>query len=63
MPGTALAEPSVFVTARSDCGASVSVSVALLLPASGSVVPAGTAADAVFASVPEAPGETVPEIV
>src|SRR5436190_1517650 len=38
---------SVFVIARSELSVIVSVSVALLLVGSGSVTPAGTAADAV----------------
>ena len=63
VPGTSVAEPSVFVTARSACGVRVSVSVALLLAGVGSVQPAGTAAAAVFARVPLAPAATVPLIV
>ena len=35
MPGISVVAPSVLVTARSACGVSVSVSVALLLPATG----------------------------
>src|SRR5438874_1717087 len=48
-PGTYVSEPSVLVMARSDTGAAVSVSVALLLPRLGSVVPAGAATVAVVA--------------
>ena len=62
-PGAVAATPSVFVTARSACGASVSVSVALLLPATGSVQPAGTEALAVFESDPVAAGDSVPATV
>src|SRR5438094_639741 len=49
LPAVYVALPSVLVTLRSDTGAGVSVSVALLLPPTGSVVPPGTAAEAVFA--------------
>ena len=45
-----VAELSVFVTDRSERMFAVSVSVALLFPATGSVVPPATAAVAVFAS-------------
>ena len=60
-PGTSVADPSVFVTARSAWAPSVSVSVAELLPGVGSVVPPGTAALAVFTSEPVAEAETVPD--
>ena len=60
VPGTCAALPSDFVTARSACGVKVSVSVALLLAATGSVVPDATLAVAVFESVPVAALETVP---
>jgi hypothetical protein len=53
-PGTAVATPSVFVIARSAWAASVSVSVAELFPANGSVTPAGGATVAVFTTVPVA---------
>ena len=56
MPGTSPTAPSVLVIDRSACGVSVSVSVAVLFPGSGSVVPAGAVTVAVFASVPVAPG-------
>ena len=59
MPGTAVAAPSVFVIERSAVGVSVSVSVALLLPGVGSVMPPGTATVAVFDSVPVAVAEIV----
>ena len=52
--------PSVLVSARSACGVSVSVSVAVLLAEKGSVKPAGAATVAVLASVPVAVGATVP---
>jgi hypothetical protein len=59
VPGTSLTEPSVFVTARSDCGVAVSVSVAELLPAFGSVTPAGAATVAVSTRLPVAEGLVV----
>ena len=52
VPGTSEAAPSVLVIARSVCGVSVSVSVALLLPGVGSVVAAVIVA--VLASEPVA---------
>ena len=54
VPGTAPTTPSVFVIERFACGVSVSVSVAELLTATGSVTPAGTATVAVFTRVPVA---------
>src|SRR5262245_1187898 len=63
VPGTAAAWPSVFVTARSPRGVSVSVSVAVLLADTGSVTPPGVVTVAVLASVPSAPGATVPVAV
>src|SRR5690242_5291795 len=48
---------------RSACGFSVSVSVALLLPGVGSVVPAGAAIVAVLARLPVALALTVPASV
>jgi hypothetical protein len=59
-PGVAVVEPSVLVTARSARSATVSVSVAALLPGLGSVEPPGTATVAVFEIEPEAEGLTVP---
>jgi hypothetical protein len=59
-PGTAVALPSVFVTARSERGVRVSTSVALLSAGVGSVRPAGRVAVAVFDSDPAAPGATTP---
>jgi hypothetical protein len=53
-PGVADVTPSVFVTARSACALSVSVSVAELLPGVGSVTPAGALTVAVFDRVPVA---------
>ena len=53
-PGVADATPSVLVIARSPVGVNVSVSVAELLAAVGSVTETGTATDAVFAKVPVA---------
>jgi len=52
LPGTSVAEPSVFVIARSDCAVRVSTSVAELLLPLGSVVELETVA--VFASEPVA---------
>jgi hypothetical protein len=60
VPGTSVVEPSVLVMTRSAVGVSVSLSVAVLLPATRSVIPAPTDAVAVFASVPVAPAATVP---
>ena len=54
MPGTSPAEPSVLVIDRSAVGTKVSVSVAVLLAAVGSVIPAATATVAVLARVPVA---------
>ena len=58
-PGVAVVTPSVFVIARSAEGASVSLSVAELLPGVGSVTPAGAATVAVLLSVPVAAAELV----
>ena len=54
MPGTSPAAPSVLVIDRSAVGFNVSVSVAVLFAAAGSVMPAATATVAVFANVPVA---------
>jgi hypothetical protein len=63
LPGTSVVAPSDLTTARSALGLKVSVSVAELFPDVGSVTPAGTATDAVFASDPDAEADTVPETV
>ena len=63
VPGTCDVLPSDFVTARSACGVNVSLSVWLLLPGVGSVVPDATLAEAVFDNVPVAALETVPVAV
>ena len=55
-----VAWPSVFVTARSACGVTVSVSVALSLAGTGSSQPAGTVAVPVLVSEPLAELERVP---
>ena len=55
----AVVTPSLFVMPRFALGASVSVSVALLLPEAGSVTPAGTATVAVLLNDPEAEAETL----
>jgi hypothetical protein len=55
VPGTAVAELSVFVNARSAVTLSVSVSVAELLPGVESVTVTGAVIEAVFANVPVAP--------
>src|SRR5262245_5268518 len=55
-PGTKLVTPSLLVMDRSAAGVRVSVSVALLLPGLGSVVPAGGVTVAVLAIVPGADG-------
>jgi hypothetical protein len=60
VPGTSVAEPSVFVIDRSAVGVNVSVSVAELLAGVGSVTPAGGATVAVLASVPVADGAIDP---
>ena len=62
-PGWALVRPSVLVIDRSATGLSVSVSVAVLLPATGSVTPPGAAMVTVLARVDVAAGDTVAEIV
>jgi len=56
VPGTFVVCPSVLVTARSACGVSVSLSVAVLLALDGSTMPAGAATAAVLVKVPVAPG-------
>jgi hypothetical protein len=58
-PSTTVATPSVLVIARSALAASVSVSVAALLPGDVSVTPAGAATVAVLASVPVAAASIV----
>src|SRR5262245_57593090 len=63
VPGISVAVPSVLVIDRSPSGVSVSVSVALLLPGTGSMIPDGTVTVAVFDSVPVAPGAIVPVTV
>src|SRR5262245_52530313 len=57
-PATAEVTPSVFVTAKSACGSSVSVSVVELLPGAGSVTPPGALTVAVFDKLPDAPAST-----
>jgi hypothetical protein len=59
VPGTSPAEPSVVVIDRSAVGTNVSVSVAVLFAAVGSVMPPATAAVAVLASDPVAVDEIV----
>ena len=59
MPGISVADPSVLVMVRSADGLSVSVSVAVLLPAVGSVVPVGVEMVAVLAREPVAPAAIV----
>ena len=54
-PGIYVGVPSVLVILKSACGFGVSVSVALLLPGVGSVVPTGTAILAVFTRLPVTP--------
>ena len=56
MPGTTELTTLVFETARSADGVRVSLSVAELSPATGSVMPAAGAAVAVLASVPVVAG-------
>jgi hypothetical protein len=60
-PAVTADTPSVLVTERSACGESVSVSVAVLLPADGSVTPPGAETVAVFESEPDADAETLHE--
>src|SRR5262245_59913401 len=55
-PGTKLVTPSLLVMDRSAAGVRVSVSVALLLPGVGSVVPGGGVTVAVLVIVPIALG-------
>ena len=62
-PGVAVVPPSVFVTARSATTATVSVSVALLLPGVGSVTPPGVVTVAVLDNVPVAAAEIVHDAV
>ena len=59
MPGVPVGDESLFVIERSADGLRVSVSVAVLLPGVGSVVPVGAAMVAVFAKVPVAEALTV----
>src|SRR5262245_37756959 len=61
-PGTAVAWPSVLVTARSAWGVRVSVSEALLFAPFGSLSVGGKSALAVLVRVPMAVGFTVPVI-
>src|SRR5262245_33824243 len=56
-PGVTVVTPSVFVTAKSATGVSVSVSVAELLAGTGSLTPPGAVTVAVFESVPVAASE------
>jgi hypothetical protein len=62
-PGIIVVTPSVLVIDRSAVGFSVSVSVAELLPAVGSVTPAGAEIDAVLERLPVAVGDTVAKMV
>ena len=57
VPGTSVAEPSVFEMARSVAVFSVVVSIALLFVEVGSVTPLGTETVAVFDNTPDAVGE------
>ena len=57
-PGTAVVAPSVLVITRSAVGLSTSMSVAVLLPETGSVMPAPTDAVAVLVNEPVAPAAT-----
>ena len=59
MPDDADSSPSVLVIDRSATGAMMLVSVASLLPVSGSVVPVGAVTVAVFETVPLAEPRTV----
>ena len=59
LPGITVVTPSVFVIERSAVGLRVSVSVAVLLPGVGSVMPPGAVTVAVLARVPVAVAETV----
>src|SRR5437763_738173 len=54
VPGTALVKPSVLVIARSACGVSVSLSVALSLLPSGSLTPTAAVTVAVLSTLPVA---------
>ena len=58
-PGVAVVTPSVFVIPRFALGDSVSLSVAELLPGTGSVMPPAVATVAVFDRVPVALAEIV----
>jgi hypothetical protein len=59
-PGVACDCPSDFVTRRSACGVSASVSVAALFPAAGSVTPPGALTVSVLVRLPVADASTVP---
>src|SRR6266571_1693323 len=63
LPGVYVSEPSVLVMARSATSLGVSVSVALLLVETGSVVPAGAAIVAVLTRLPVADDLAVPVTV
>lgn len=52
LPDVTLVTPSVFVTAKSETGVTVSVSVAESFPAVGSLVPEGAAIVAVLLTLP-----------
>jgi hypothetical protein len=61
-PGVAVGEKSLFAIDKSAIGLRTSLSVAELLPGTGSVTPGATVAATVFTSVPTAAGATVAEI-
>ena len=63
VPAVYVVFPSVFVICRSALGAGVSVSVAVLLPGVGSVIPGGAVMLAVLVRFPVAPDSTVPDRV
>ena len=60
MPAIAVVFPSVTVTFRSALNVIVSESVALLFALFGSLMPAGTATDAVFSKLPVAAELSLP---
>ena len=57
-PGVYVADPSVFAIDRFACEFCISVSVAVLLPGTGSVTPPGAATVAVFTRSPVASDRT-----
>ncbi len=63
VPTRGVALSTLLTSDRSERAAGVSVSVAVLLAAAGSVIPAGAVTEAVLTRFPVAPGRTFAVIV